>query len=441
MTHGPHHVNQGVKALVLHHTAGSNAYDRTGAYAQIRGIYAYHTQSLGWDDIGYNLLVDRYGRVFEGRRGSIADAVRGAHAGGFNTDTYGISVMGDFQAAAPPQAAVDAVALLMGWKAGQYGVNPTGTATLISQGGGTSRYPAGRVVTINAISGHRDVGQTSCPGQYLYPKLAEIRASAARTAPGTVRAGWPAFPRDWNGDRRADVLALDARGTLLMYPGTGTGAFGASRAIGQGWGSMSLVTPVGDFDGDLKPDLVARDRAGALVLYRGDGRGSFSGTAVIGRGWGATETLLGAGDFDGDGAQDLLAIDGRGDLRLYGGDRAGGFASVRLIGNGWDTVSSVTAVGDIDTWGTPDLVAVRPSGELVLYSGDGGGGFSGSRVIGGGWGGFTSITGPGSFDAGVGHDLLARTADGRLMLYSGNGFGSFAARQVGSGWNGLTLLG
>ncbi|MEJ7690043.1 MAG: N-acetylmuramoyl-L-alanine amidase [Nocardioidaceae bacterium] len=89
------------KMVFVHHTVGSNSYGRSESAAVVRGIYAYHTQSQGWCDIGYNFLVDRYGTVFEGRDGGIRKPVRGAHAGDYNTDSTGISLMGDFETGYP----------------------------------------------------------------------------------------------------------------------------------------------------------------------------------------------------------------------------------------------------------------------------------------------------------------------------------------------------
>ncbi len=86
----------GFKAVVVHHTVNSNTYTADQAPAIIRSIYAYHTQSQGWCDIGYQILVDRFGRAYEGRKGSPAGFVQGAQAGGFNAETTGISVIGDF---------------------------------------------------------------------------------------------------------------------------------------------------------------------------------------------------------------------------------------------------------------------------------------------------------------------------------------------------------
>jgi hypothetical protein len=172
---GPYY-NSTVKEGFVHHTAGTNGYSSADVPKIIRGIYAYHTKSNGWSDIGYNFLVDRFGRLWEGRYGGITRAVRGAHTGGFNVDSFAVSAIGDYGKVATPPAMIDAIARLLAWKLSLYYRNPMGTTTLVSQGGGTSKYPAGRSVTFNVISGHRDAGNTECPGKYLYKELAHIRS-------------------------------------------------------------------------------------------------------------------------------------------------------------------------------------------------------------------------------------------------------------------------
>ena len=69
--------------------------------AILRGIYAYDTQSQGWSDVGYNFLVDRFGRVWEGRWGGIARPVIGAHTLGFNEEAFAMSAIGNFETARP----------------------------------------------------------------------------------------------------------------------------------------------------------------------------------------------------------------------------------------------------------------------------------------------------------------------------------------------------
>ena len=70
---------------------GPNDYSPSQAAAIMRGIEIYHVKSNGWNDIGYNFLVDRYGTVYEGRYGGIDRNVIGAYARGFNTGSVGVA--------------------------------------------------------------------------------------------------------------------------------------------------------------------------------------------------------------------------------------------------------------------------------------------------------------------------------------------------------------
>lgn len=166
------------KGIFIHHTAGSNSYTKAQAPGIIRGYLAYHTKERGWCDLGYNFLVDKYGTIYEGRAGSIDLSITGAHASGFNSYTLGISVMGTFTGSAPATAAQNSVKRLVAWKANQYSFNPTGKMTLTSGGGATSRYPEGKKVSLNVVSGHRDTSYTECPGTAFYGKLGSIRSGA-----------------------------------------------------------------------------------------------------------------------------------------------------------------------------------------------------------------------------------------------------------------------
>ncbi|GGQ72450.1 hypothetical protein GCM10010267_39430 [Streptomyces griseorubens] len=166
-----------VKAAFVHHTASGNNYSCSQAPSLIRGFYRYHTKSLGWRDIGYNFLVDKCGRIYEGRAGGVAKPVKGAHTMGFNTKTTGIAVIGSYGSKKPSSKAVKAVARLTAWKLGLHGMNPKKKTSLTSGGG--NLYAKGKKVKMKVISGHRDGFNTSCPGGKLYSKLGSVRSKAA----------------------------------------------------------------------------------------------------------------------------------------------------------------------------------------------------------------------------------------------------------------------
>lgn len=155
-----------VKGVVVHHTEGANGYSAAQVPAIIRGTYAYHVITRGWNDIGYNVLVDKFGVAWEGRRGGLDKAVQGAHAVNFNHVTFGISLMGSYMTARPTPEALDTISRVIAWKFNLHGVAARGTYTNYGK-----TYPT--------ITGHRDVQATDCPGTYLYPQLGNIRSKVA----------------------------------------------------------------------------------------------------------------------------------------------------------------------------------------------------------------------------------------------------------------------
>ena len=88
--------NRTIQQVHVHHTVNGNKYERADVAGLLRGIYRYHTQNLGWSDIGYNFLVDRFGRTWVGRAGGPGKPVRGAHTLGFNPTSSGVAVIGNF---------------------------------------------------------------------------------------------------------------------------------------------------------------------------------------------------------------------------------------------------------------------------------------------------------------------------------------------------------
>ncbi|MDH6282207.1 N-acetylmuramoyl-L-alanine amidase [Prescottella agglutinans] len=163
----------------VHHTAEGNNYTREQSAGIVRGIYAYHAQTLGWCDIGYNALVDKYGQIFEGRFGGLDRPVQGAHAGGFNENTVGVAILGNYVNAPVPAAGIEAVGKFLGWRLKLANLNPKGQVTMYSEGTQYSKYALGQKVVLPTIFAHRDVGWTECPGEAAYAQLDQIRDIAA----------------------------------------------------------------------------------------------------------------------------------------------------------------------------------------------------------------------------------------------------------------------
>jgi hypothetical protein len=209
-----------VKMAFVHHTAGSNTYSAADAPALVRGIYAYHTQSLGWNDIGYNFLIDRFGTIYVGRYGGASRGVVGAQVYGFNTGSTGISVMGTYTSDAPPAAAMDALERLLAWKLGLSGLNPKGTATMTC--GGTDKFKKGQTVKFSVISGHRDANYTECPGDALYAQLPTVRTAVANLMAQNQAASEP-----WKVTLKVPATSVDV-GTVVRYSGTVHTAAGAA---------------------------------------------------------------------------------------------------------------------------------------------------------------------------------------------------------------------
>lgn len=182
----------GILAGFMHHTATTNSYAADQGPAQMRALYAYYTRGLHYKDMAYSFLVDRYGNIYEGRSGcprvmttpcdGPSMPAVGAHTAAMNVNTFSVSVIGNYQTENPPAAnltaIVEGVSSIMAWKIAPYGLKPDGYSDVPvgPDPDDQSRYAEGDIAHIQTVSGHRDVGRTVCPGQYLYPALPNIRA-------------------------------------------------------------------------------------------------------------------------------------------------------------------------------------------------------------------------------------------------------------------------
>jgi N-acetylmuramoyl-L-alanine amidase len=167
-----------VQAAVIHHTVNANDYTPQEAPGIVLGICRFHVYGNGWNDIGYNALVDRYGTVYEGRAGGLKLPVVGAQAQGFNAQTTSIASIGDHTSEAPTPEAQRSIVQFLAWRMAVARAYPvTGTVQLTSGGGPESRYPAGTVITVPRIVGHTTLGLTACPGGAMIPLIPQIQAA------------------------------------------------------------------------------------------------------------------------------------------------------------------------------------------------------------------------------------------------------------------------
>jgi hypothetical protein len=179
----PRHVPEygTVKLAFVHHSETPNGYGAAQVPSILFSIFAYHRYVRDYFDIGYNFAVDAYGRIWEARAGGIDQALMGAHAGGYNTESTGVVVLGSFAGVAPPPAAVSALERLLAWKLALHGVPALGRVSVeVSPDGAVyTAFAPGSHVSLPRIAGHRDGDQTSCPGDALYARLPSIRPRVA----------------------------------------------------------------------------------------------------------------------------------------------------------------------------------------------------------------------------------------------------------------------
>jgi hypothetical protein len=173
-----------LKLAAVHHTVNSNSYSSSQVDALVRGIQAYHMDTLGYCDIAYNFLISRGGKVYEGRAGGVSKPVIGAHAGGFNSGSTGVALIGDYSGTQPPGEQWSSLVALLRWRLHAAGIDPSrgATTTAAASPCGCVRYSPGATVTFpNAIVPHRDLDYTACPGDAFAPRMNQLR--------GEVQAG------------------------------------------------------------------------------------------------------------------------------------------------------------------------------------------------------------------------------------------------------------
>ena len=388
----------------VHHTVNANSYTAAQVPGIIQSIYAYHVKSRGWRDIGYNFLVDRFGRIWEGRYGGVDRPVVGAHTEGYNSNSFAGSAIGNFDIAAPPQPVIDAFASLMAWKLSLHGVPASAKNVRI-----------GKRVFASSIMGHRDTKATACPGKYLYAKIPAIRTAAASlqrtgTAAPSVPAAKPA-PRTGNlvGSAHPDIVARRASDKrAVVIPTTGFSGFSKRTSTRLAGRNRPVLSP--DLTGDRRPDLLVISAAGKAVIRPGNGKGGF-GKGIRTVSQAGRKLVTAVGDVNRDGRNDLFSVSTstrRGTV-YFGTPRRGVFRAKTMSSRIFDRYTMLSAA-DVDGNGTVDLVGRDRAGRLWVHPGRGNGGFPHrARLTGAAWRSYDAIV-PGDFTRDGRTDLLVRVA-------------------------------
>ena len=254
-----------IRKLVVHHTATDNR--PADPASVVRYVHRYHVETKGYADLGYNFLIDHRGNIYEGRysRRYGDEAVNGedhngwgvvgAHAKAMNAGTCGICLIGNFDVAAPTDAALASLQWLLAYKASRHRIDVTVDDPFENLYGDWFQF--------GNLAGHRNVGSTACPGKYLYQALASLRSNVGGQAGhwDTLVAEIPRLQRyEWTKDGQGPLAdgsgmgggastgsgtsAEGGAGTDAAGDGTttGTGGTGGGTGTGSGPGTGATAT-------------------------------------------------------------------------------------------------------------------------------------------------------------------------------------------------------
>jgi len=264
-----------VECAFVHHTVTTNDYTPEDSAGIVLGIARYHRDSNGWNDLGYNFLVDKYGQVFEGRAGGIDAPVIGAQAQGYNSVSTGVAVLGTHTSLSATEPTLEALARLIGWKLTLHGVPVQGQVTVTSAGGASNRYRAGTPVTLERISGHRDGDSTSCPGELLYGQLADLRLRAARYATPSATLTM------YTSRTVRGVKASEVGGELRFADGSSPAGVPIDIEIQAGGAAWTYYTgAVANADGSWVTSVSLPYSASLRAVFPGDSRARMESKAI-----------------------------------------------------------------------------------------------------------------------------------------------------------------
>ena len=255
-----------VKLAFVHHSETPNGYRPADVPAILKSMYEFHRHVRGWNDIGYNFVIDAFGRIWEARAGGVDEPVIGAQAGGYNLASTGVAMLGTYIGALPPAAALTALERLLAWKLALHGVPALGHVEVRVDPAGAqfTRYAPNSLVSLPRVAGHRDGDQTACPGTALYARLPAIRARVAQLAGAPARLTLTAQPIDV---KPGQTVALAGRLDRLRDGAAISGAPIELQIVGR-HGSTTVASAVTAPDGSWSTSLVPARNTLVRALHR-----------------------------------------------------------------------------------------------------------------------------------------------------------------------------
>ena len=153
--------------VVMHHGASPNTY--TDGQAVVQSYYNYHVNTLGWADIGYNYLIDKYGNFYQGRQNPNLPTsdVRGAHAGASNSTSIGVNFLGNLDVSIATQVQLEKLYDLMAWWFDHKAIDVLGSSDFQTQAYGVQNE--------DHFTYHNSINPTSCPGDDMISRMPNIR--------------------------------------------------------------------------------------------------------------------------------------------------------------------------------------------------------------------------------------------------------------------------
>lgn len=129
-----------VSHIIIAHTVTPQCFSKESCSSQMRSMQNHHI-TLNWGDIGYNFVIGGDGRVYEG----VGWSREGAHTYRWNSKSYGIAFIGNFNRDIPNDKMLLAARKLI-----------------------VCGIQIGAIAEDRWLHGHRDALCTASPGDALY---------------------------------------------------------------------------------------------------------------------------------------------------------------------------------------------------------------------------------------------------------------------------------